>query len=319
MWFFFLFYQRKKLPQQCWGHSSINVSVSKKATTIINLFSIFMRDAEHTNHLWLLSVYTSCSDVCPGRSNQAQQHKQRFLSPRSIEAEQIRKQNWCIRSWPLATLIKGRTWALISSGLFGVLPADESDGVKSLQPKWHSKECFASLIHQRPTKGESFCFVVTVERQTGKGTKKQCFKRHRSWPERHHVLPLGTLYSVWAKMQLEFIYKDLPSISPPAKVALPLSQVSMKWLFIRQRLIETQASDVDRACASVLSPLARCTASLLVSNISLSTKSIALGDALLTITPSFQTESFHYSHSHFYKCLSFSNAFRKMIFKVSQK
>lgn len=168
-------------------------------------------------------------------------------------------------------------------------------------------------------KVRAFALLWPWKDRQGKTQKKRCFKRHRSWPERHHVLPLGTLYSVWAKMQLEFIYKDLPSISPPAKVALPLSQVSMKWLFIRQRLIETQASDVDRARASVLSPLARCTASLLVSNISLSTKSIALGDAPLTITPSFQTESFHYSHSHFYKCLSFSDALRKMIFKVSQK
>lgn len=234
----------------------------------------------------------------------------------TAKEEQIREQKRCIRSWPLATLIKGRTWALISSGLLGVLPADESDGVKSLQPKWHSKECFASFIHQRRTKGESIHFVETVERRP---KKEGCFKRERSWPERHHVLPLGTLYSVWAKMQLEFIYKDLPSISLPAKRVLPLSQVSMKWLFIWWRLIETQASDVDRARDSALSPLGRCTASLLVSNISLSTKSIALSDAPLTITPSFQTESFHYSHSHFYKCLSFSDAFRKMIFKVSQK
>lgn len=68
------------------------------------------------------------------------------------EAEQIGEQKRCIRSWPLATLIKGRTRALISSGLFGVSPADESDRVKSLQAKWHSKECFASLIHQKTNK-----------------------------------------------------------------------------------------------------------------------------------------------------------------------
>lgn len=205
----------------------INASVSKEATAILVLFSNFIPEAEHTNHLWLL---LTSWQIQSGNTN-----TDSSLST-AKEAEQIREQKRCIRSWPLATLIKGRTRALISSGLLGVLPADESDGVKSLQPKWHSKECFASFIHQRRTKGESICFVGTVERRT---KKEGCFKRERSWPERHHVLHLGTLYSVWAKMQLEFIYKDPPSISPPAKIALPLSHVSMKWLFIWRRLIET--------------------------------------------------------------------------------
>lgn len=140
-------------------------------------------------------------------------------------------------------------------------------------------------------------------------TQKRDVLKDTAAGQRDIMSSLLALYTVSERRCSWNLFTKTCQASPPAKVALPLSQVSMKWLFIRQRLIETQASDVDRVRGSVLSPLARCTESLLVSNISLSTKSIALGDAPLTITPSFQTESFHYSHSHFYKWLSFSDAF----------